>query len=186
MRFETQVNKTFLHNEEDKEEKSLAKLSTINKPISPKRKLQPDELFFINTDYLRKLLSLQSKLVDTAEAVSVNSIQKYMCQHKRLNPLAVNKFKLVRREGVEFIQSVLAMDLADMGVLEAGSMATTKCRLCVVNCFEYLRCKERIKSDSKILKNLIKSESFENASEFDAIIEIEVLVILKYEELRIY
>jgi len=113
-------------------------MSTIDRPISPKRKLQPDDLFFINTDYLRKLLSLQSKLVDTAEAVSVNSIQKYMCQHKRLNPLAVNKFKL--------------------------------------------RCKERIKSDSKILKNLIKSESFENASEFDAIIEIEVWVILKYEE----
>jgi len=125
-------------------------MSTIDRPISPKRKLQPDELFFINTDYLRKLLSLKSKLNDTAESVSVNSIQKYMCQHKRLNPLAVNKFKLVRREGVEFIQTVLAMDLADMGVLKAGSMVTTKCRLCVVNCFEYLRCKERIKSDSKI------------------------------------
>ena len=159
---------------------------TIDKPIWPKRKPQSEELFYIHTDYLRKLLSLQSKLVDTTETASMNSIQKYMCQHKRLNPLVVNKFKLVRREGVEFIGGILAMDLADMGVLDASSMVTTKCRQCVVNCFEYLRCKERIKSDTKLLKGLMKSESFENTNESEVIFENDVKVMgLMFNNLKI-
>jgi len=71
----------------------------------------------------------------------------------------------VRREGVDLIRRVLSVDLADLGVLDTRSMVTTKCRQCVVNCFEYIRCKEKIKTDSKLLKNLLKSEFFENTNE---------------------
>ena len=45
------------------------------------------------------------------------------------------------------------------GVLEANSFKTTKCRQCVVNCYEYLTCKERIKSDAKTLRNLLKADT---------------------------
>lgn len=116
------------------------------------------ELYYINTDYLRKLLSLQTNLSQTTDSISTASIQKYLCQHKRLNPLAVNKFKLVRKEGIMLIMDQLQLEPSYFGVLEANNMITTKCRQCIVNCFEYLKCKEKIKSDTKLLRGLMKTE----------------------------
>ena len=82
-----------------------------------------------------------------------------MCQHKRLNPLAVNKFKLVSKEGVELLKKALMLSAAELGVFEATNDDTTRCKQCVLNCFEYLRSKEKIKQDTKILRNLMKAET---------------------------
>ena len=82
--------------------------------------------------------------------------------------MAVGKFKLVRREGIDLIKKQLNIELDnEICVFEANDMSMTKCRQCVINCFEYLKCKERIKNDTKILKGLMKTESFENDPRFE-------------------
>lgn len=51
------------------------------------------------------------------------------------------------------------LSTAELGVFEANNDETTRCKQCVLNCFEYLRSKEKIKQDTKILRNLMKAET---------------------------
>ena len=118
-------------------------------------KLPRSQMYFLSVDFLKRLLSFQNNLC-SSDAASINSIQKYLCPHRKLNPLAIGKFKLVNKEGLEKIMSVFTLQLSDLGALEAGSEEATQCRKCVLNCFDYLKMKEKMKTDAKLLRNLLK------------------------------
>jgi hypothetical protein len=60
---------------------------------------------------------MQHKVSETAEAINTASIQKYLCQHKRLNPLVVSKFKLIRKEAVDALQQAVNLKYEDLGWL---------------------------------------------------------------------
>lgn len=72
-----------------------------------------EQLYFISTNYLKRLLSMQTKL---SEIKNLGNPAKAncLCQHKRLNPMAVNKFKLVRKEGLNFIMDRFDLKLSDL------------------------------------------------------------------------
>jgi hypothetical protein len=127
---------------------------------SPKQnKSQP--LYYLTTDFLRKWLTSPNTICSN-ELASLNSVQKYICPHKRLNPLAVNRFKLISKLGLDRILDIYSIKINDLNAFEAYNDEVTRCWECVTNCYEYLKCKEKLKQDAKILRNLLKNDSENN------------------------
>lgn len=111
--------------------------------------------YFIPTDFVRKLVSGEFDQIKT----ELNSItSKYLCDHNRLNPLAINRFKLVSRTGLKIFCDKNSTSLKDIGALEAFNNSSVRCWPCVFNCFNYLKFKEDIKQDMKRVRQLLKYE----------------------------
>lgn len=113
--------------------------------------------YFISVDFIRKLICGEFNQSQT-DLASSNFTNKYLCAHKLLNPLAINRLKLVSRKGLELMCKVYSVNLADIGALEAYNNQTTRCWTCVTSCFEYLKCKDKLKQDAKLFKQLLKFE----------------------------
>lgn len=113
---------------------------------------KPSEAYFIATEFLKKWLS------EPSDKNIANTTQKYLCKHKKLNPLAVNRFKLISKKGVEALLSFYSAKESDIGALDAFSDESTRCFSCVANIQSYIKLKERIKEDTKTLRNLLKSD----------------------------
>ena len=141
--------------------------SDINEKSPHTPKFDKSQLYFLSIDFLKRLLSFQNNLCPS-DAASINSIQKYLCQHRKLNPLAVNKFKLVNKEGIDKIMNMFALSLNDLGALEAFNDDTTRCIICVSNCFEYLKCREKLKVDMKTIRTILKLEANNNGDQMVA------------------
>jgi ubiquitin carboxyl-terminal hydrolase 48 len=111
-----------------------------------------DHIYFIPTDFLRKFL------MSTNDVISLGgSTQKYMCPHKRLNPFAVNRFKVVSSKGLDTLKSSYSLSLTDIGAFEVNNGdSTTMCMQCIRNIYAYLRFKEDLKNDAKVFRNLVK------------------------------
>lgn len=122
-----------------------------------------NEAFFIPTEFLKKWLS------DPSDKTVLNSSQKYLCRHKKLNPLAVNRFKLVSKKGLEALMGFYGAKETEIGALEASNEETTRCLTCVSNIMAFIRLKERIKEDAKTLRNLLKSDVDEDLIILDEI-----------------
>ena len=86
--------------------------SNLTKPAEKfVEEVEEEELYFICTDLLKKLLSMQIKL---SEMTPGNLVKNYLCQHKRLNPMDVNKFKLVRKDGLNLIMKQFDLKFSDL------------------------------------------------------------------------
>jgi hypothetical protein len=108
--------------------------------------------YFINTDFIRKLISSQTGNISSTSEIT----SKYLCNHKHLNPFAINRFKLISKEGLFSILTNYAYKLNEIGAFEAENNETTRCLQCVVNIFDYLKLKDKLKDDSKLLRLLLK------------------------------
>jgi hypothetical protein len=126
-------------------------------PKESKKELR--DYYFVNTDFLRRLLSSQNN-INSNDIETTCSIQKYICQHNRLNPLIVNKLKLISKIGYDNIIEMYGQKIKDLQnfFLKAYDNQTTRCKDCIINCFEFIKCKERLKNDIKLVKNLLKNE----------------------------
>lgn len=115
--------------------------------------------YLVSTDFLRKLLTCQNN-INLNETANGCSIQKYICQHNKLNPLMINKLKLISSNGYKNLKEIYATKINDLDslFLKTYDDSKTRCRECVYNCFEYLKCKERLKSDMKCVRMLLKNE----------------------------
>ena len=60
-------------------------------------------------------------------------------------------------------------------------MTTTKCRQCILNCYDYLRMKENIKNDSKTFKNMLKEAFSDEAISEDVILIRDDLHLLNHD-----
>lgn len=102
----------------------------------------------------------QSSSAASSSLANLTPMTKYLCSHRRLNPLAINRVKLVSRSGLELIKSIYSIDLIGSGaVLPAYDDQTTRCRVCVRNCVAYLRCKEKLKFDSKLIEQILDKDA---------------------------
>jgi hypothetical protein len=117
-----------------------------------------NDYFFIPTDFLKKWFGSDSSPTNFEPNLGATILNKYMCQHKRLNPLAISKMKLVSRKGLEAMKSYFELKPSEVGALEAENDDTTRCNECVDRCFEYLRCREKLKQEAKEVKSLQKYE----------------------------
>ena len=124
--------------------------------------------YFVNTEFIRKLLLNQTNSITNVSDMT----SKYLCSHKRMNPFAINKFKLISKEGLECIIDNYGYKANEIGVFEASDNEKTRCFQCVCNIFDYLRLKDQIKEDTKHLKTLLKisendfvNERYENADD---------------------
>ena len=113
-----------------------------------------DGKYFMNTNFIRKLLSNQTG--NNTAITSPEMTSKYLCLHRRMNPFAVNRFKLISKEGLDCVVSNYGYKLNEMGAFDASSKETTMCQQCVVYIFDYLKLKDKIKDDVKHLKSLLK------------------------------
>lgn len=57
-----------------------------------------------------------------------------------------------------------SLKLNDSYVIEAFNESTTRCWQCIYNCFDFLKCRERIKNDQKLFRQLLKIEYDESSS----------------------
>jgi ubiquitin carboxyl-terminal hydrolase 48 len=115
--------------------------------------------FFISTEFLKKLLTCQNN-INLNEIAASCSIQKYICQHNKLNPMMINKLKIISLNGYKNLKEIYSTKINDMNslFLKTYDDSQTRCRECVCNCFEYLKCKERLKFDMKSVRTLLKNE----------------------------
>lgn len=130
------------------------------------------DFFFIPTEIIRKLLTENGSLSDeqatctsTAAAASNNEetssaiISKYLCPHKRLNPFAINKLKIVSRWGIEKARSELGIDWLEQGLcLPCYDEQKALCWDCLYACYEYARSRDTIKAEAKKVKALLELE----------------------------
>jgi hypothetical protein len=122
-----------------------------------------DDYFFLPVETIKQIVS--GEWVPGGSKSAPNSIVKYLCSHKHLNPLAVNRVKLVARRGLTTMQNFFSLSLSsDIGALEAYNKDTTLCTMCVLNCCNYLSCKDRLRNDSREVKNLL-NEKYEFSDE---------------------
>jgi len=114
--------------------------------------------YYINTEFLRKLLTCHN--ISSNDIQTTCSIQKYLCQHNKLNPLMITKLKLISKMGYDKINEIYNTKINNLSsfFLKAYDPETTRCRECVSSCFEYVKCKERLKNDTKLVKSLLKTE----------------------------
>jgi hypothetical protein len=114
-----------------------------------------EDTFFLPVETIKQVVSGEwSSMTRAAQ----NATLKYMCAHRRLNPLAVARFKLVSRRGLEIMSNCYTVSISETGAFPAYSRETTVCEQCVFNCCNYLACKERLRVDVKEVKNLLKLE----------------------------
>lgn len=147
----------------------------------PNEEADKSQFYFISADFIRKLIS--GEFNQSPADLSSNSFtQKYLCSHKLLNPLAINRLKLVSKKGLDLMCSVYSVSLGDLGALEAFSNKTTRCWQCVFNCFDYLKCKDRIKQDGKLFKQLMKYEFELNNENINLEKSIEASELIKHYE----
>ncbi|CAF0845967.1 unnamed protein product, partial [Brachionus calyciflorus] len=142
-------------------------------PIDPSLITEKDLYYFIPVDFVRKLIAGDFSHGQTDLNTLTN---KFLCSHKKLNPLATNRLKLVSRKGLDIFCNVYSTSLSDLGTLEAFNNTTTRCWPCVTHCFEYIKFKDNVKQDVKIFRQLLKYEySSENVkrSEEDDVILID-------------
>ena len=108
--------------------------------------------YFLNTEFIRKLLTGQKASIKlTPEATA-----KYMCSHKHLNPFAINRFKLINKEGLDSILTNYSFNLNEIGAFDVENNHTTRCVQSVTNIFDYLKLKDKLKDDSKQIRSLLK------------------------------
>ncbi|RNA09573.1 ubiquitin carboxyl-terminal hydrolase 48 isoform X1 [Brachionus plicatilis] len=137
--------------------KSQKKAKSKDSPSSPQHASMAEKelYYFVPVDFVRKLIAGEFSQIQN-ELPSVTN--KYLCAHKRLNPLAINRFKLVSRKGLDIFCEKNSANLSDIGALEAFNNSTTRCWPCVFNCFDYLKFKDDIKQDMKKVRQMLKYE----------------------------
>lgn len=109
-------------------------------------------------DWLASLSN--TKKNGSSALASLTPMTKYLCSHKRLNPLAINRVKVVNRSGLDLIKSIYSIDLiGSNAALAAYDDQTTRCMACVNNCITYLKCKEKLKLDSKLIKQILDKDA---------------------------
>jgi hypothetical protein len=72
----------------------------------------------------------------------------------------ITKLKLISKMGYDKINEIYNTKISNLSsfFLKAYDPETTRCRECVSSCFEYVKCKERLKNDTKLVKSLLKTE----------------------------
>ena len=147
------------------EEESCAEVVICSPPQPPSLSFVPHlsdqpDFFFLAVETVKQIIAGEWTGLNKA---AQNATGKYLCaQHKRLNPLACNRVKLVSRRGLEAITNFYSASHADIGAVEVSS---GMCRECVRCCFAYLACKEKLKQEAKVVKQLLKQEFNEESDD---------------------
>jgi ubiquitin carboxyl-terminal hydrolase 48 len=109
------------------------------------------DMYFVPTDFLRKFM------LSCHDVISLSGpVQKYLCSHKRLNPFAINRFKIVNKQGLETLKNAYAVDFFEIGAFKIANDECTRCLQCVKNIFSYLKFKDDLKNDAKTFRGLVK------------------------------
>lgn len=157
------------------EERSISNLVDypIRDPESVNKasRLDPSsDYYFLPTEVIRKILDLkieidsksnsttdQNSCEETKLNLGPNTITKYICGHNRLNPFAINKFKVVSRSGLDLLKAKLKIEWNSFA-LPVYNTRTTLCFECVQVCLEFLRLRETLKIQAKNVRTLLQIE----------------------------
>lgn len=152
------------------------------------------DYFFLPTEVIRKILEIDSNSNSNSQQsdsstdlqlskinLGPNSMTKYLCAHKHVNPLAINRLKVVSRRGLDLLKSKSGIEWETFA-LPAYSQSTTLCWKCVLACFEYLKLREELKNELKKFKVMNQIEYTDGMAAAAAGLEIDTKSIKKKKQ----